>query len=110
MFGTLTDLQVPQAERLLQVVSDGIRSRKPDVDETAAELVVFEVTRDTLNYGGLEVFSQYTNTTSRRSESGIFDPNARAVDDYLTARQKLILGLSATAGAGPRGHFAKCDY
>lgn len=104
---TLSAAETPVAERLLQVVSDWIRGKKPDADTLAAEQVVFEVVRDALNYGGLELLSQFQNTTSLRTEAGTFDPALKMVDDYLTNRHKRILGITS---AGPVGCFPKCDY
>lgn len=91
----LTAAESSQAGRLLKVLSDKIRERKPDVDEDAAKQVVFELVRDAVLYGEYDRFSDFTNTTSRRTESGTFDPDARLIDDYLTQRQKLLLGLVA---------------
>lgn len=103
----LSAAESPVATRLLQVVSDWIRGKKPDADELAAAQVVFEVVRDSLNYGGLELLSQFQNTTSLRTEAGTFDPALKAISDYLTDRQKRRLGITA---AGPVGSFPKCDY
>jgi hypothetical protein len=105
---TLSAAETPVATRLLQVVSDWIRARKPDADPDAAEQVVFEVVRDSLEYGDLEKFSSFQNITSRRQEAGTFDPAMKAIDDYLTTKHKRLLGIAATAA--PRGHFVKCDY
>lgn len=107
--GALSAGERTTAERLLQVVSDGIRALKSDVDETAAKQVVFEVVRDTIAYGHLGPLSSFQNITSRRQEGGTFDEAAKAVDDFLTARQRRLLGLSPVTAA-PRGHFPKCDY
>ena len=107
--GALSAGETTTATRLLQVVSDGIRALKPDVDETAAKQVVFEVVRDTLAYGHLGPLSSFQNITSRRQEGGTFDAAAKAVDDFLTARQRRLLGIGSSTVA-PRGHFPKCDY
>lgn len=108
--GTLTTGEQTTATRLLQVVSDGIRGLKPDVNTTAAEQVVFEVVRDAIMYGDLGPLSEFSNTTSRRSESGKLDESAKMLDDYLTPRQKRYLGITTPITAGPRGYFPKCDY
>lgn len=107
--GTLSSGETTTATRLLEVVSDGIRALKPDVDGKAAKQVVFEVVRDALMYGHLGPLSSFQNITSRRQEGGTFDEAAKAVDDYLTKRQRRMLGLSP-ASAAPRGRFKKCDY
>ncbi|MGQ9348945.1 hypothetical protein [Mycolicibacterium gilvum] len=107
--GALSAGETTTATRLLQVVSDGIRALKPDVDETAAKQVTFEVVRDTIAYGHLGPLSSFQNITSRRQEGGTFDEEARAVDHFLTARQRKLLGLSS-ATVEPRGRFKKCDY
>jgi hypothetical protein len=108
--GTLTTGEQTTATRLLQVVSDGIRGLKPDVNTTAAQQVVFEVVRDAIMYGDLGLLSEFTNETSRRKESGKLDESAKMLDDYLTPRQKRYLGITAPITAGPRGYFPKCDY
>lgn len=107
--GALSAGETTTATRLLEVVSDGIRGLKPDVDELAAKQVVFEVVRDVVTYGALGPLSSFQNITSRRQEAGTFDEAAKAVDDYLTARQRKLLGLSPVT-ASPRGRFKKCDY
>lgn len=107
--GTLSSGETTTATRLLDVVSDGIRALKPDVDDKAAKQVVFEVVRDALMYGHLGPLSSFQNITSRRQEGGTFDEAAKAVDDYLTARQRKLLGITSSTVA-PRGRFKKCDY
>jgi hypothetical protein len=108
----LSDAEQPQAERLLQVVSDWIRDKlAPAVladDNPAAQQVVFEVVRDAITFGGYERLKSFTNTTSRRTESGEFDESMKAVDDWLTDRHKRLLGIALRTG--PRGYFPKCDY
>lgn len=107
--GTLSDGEKVTAERLLQVVSDGIRDRKPDADTAAATLVVFEVVRDAMAYGHLGPLSSFTNVTAHRQEAGTFDAG-RPVDDYLTTRQKRLLGIAVSSNAAPRGAFTPGDY
>lgn len=106
--GTLSAGESTTVGRLLQVVSDWIRGKKPDVNETAAKQVVFEVVRDAVMYGALEKLSSFQNITSRRQESGTFDEAAKIVDDYLTDRHKRLLGIPVRVA--PRGRFKKCDY
>ena len=107
--GALSDGEKITAERLLQVISDGIRARKYDADPETAALVVFEVVRDDMAYGHLGPLSSYTNVTAHRQEAGTFDTGAD-VDDYLTVRQKRMLGISAATTAAPRGSFTPDDY
>jgi hypothetical protein len=106
--GTLSAGETTTATRLLQVVSDGIRGLKPDVNEDAAKQVLFEVVRDAMMYGDLGLLSSFQNITSRRTEAGAFDASARVVNDFLSGRHKRMLGLGASAA--PRGYFPKCDY
>jgi hypothetical protein len=108
--GTLSEGELVTADRLLQVISDGIRSLKADVDETAARQVVFEVVRDEMTYGHLGPLSSFANITSRREEKGTFERNGSLVDNYLTARHCRILGLPIANTAAPRGSFVKGDY
>lgn len=108
--GTLSEGETVTAERLLQVVSDSIRALKPDVAAAAAQQVVFEVVRDAVTYGHLGPLSSFTNVTSRRQESGTFDEATRLVDDYLTKRQRRLLGIAIAANAAPRGNFTAEDY
>ena len=104
----LSDAETPVATRLLQVVSDWIRDRKPDARQLDAEQVVFEVVRDALTLGGYERFSSFENTTAHRTERGTFDYAASVLDDFLTDKHKRLLGIPLRAA--PRGHFLKCDY
>ncbi len=108
--GTLTDGQTATATRLLEVVSDYIRARKPGIagDDPTATQVTFEVVRDAITYGPYERLSSFDNETGKRKESGAFSDAANALDELLTDRHKLMLGISRTAA--PRGSFARCDY
>lgn len=108
--GTLSDGETTTAERLLQVVSDSIRARKPDADPTAAALVVFEVVRDAMTFGHLGPLSSFANITAHRQESGTFDGAVRTSDDFLTARHKHLLGIPLASTAAPRGGFTAGDY
>ena len=107
--GVLSDGEKVTAERLLQVISDGIRSRNPDADTDTACMVVFEVVRDAIASGHLGPLSSFTNVTAHRQEAGTFD-TGRPVDDYLTARQKRLLGIAVSYNAAPRGAFTPGDY
>lgn len=106
--GTLGAGETATASRLLEVVSDGIRGLKADVDERAAEQVVFEVVRDAVMYGHLGALSSFQNITSRRQEAGTFDEAAKAVEHFLTKRQRGLLGFATVAG--PLFNFPDCDY
>lgn len=105
---TLNAGETTTATRLLQVASDYIRGLKADVNEDAAQQVVFEIVRDAANYGDLNVLSQFQNTTSRRTEAGTFDPAVKLINSYLSDRHKQLLGIPLRAA--PRGRFTKCDY
>jgi hypothetical protein len=76
---------------------------------TAAALVVFEVVRDAITYGHLGPLSSFTNVGAHREETATFDPD-RPIDDYLSMRQKRLLGIAAAATAAPRGRFTAGDY
>ena len=108
--GTLTAGQTTTATRLLTVVSDYIRLRKPDVDEMAAQQVVFEVVRDALTYGHYERLSSFENESAHRRERGTFDYAVKILDELLTDKHKQMLGITDPRTAAPRGHFPKCDY
>lgn len=114
MYGaTLAATERAQAELLLQVASDRIRAlllpkTDADIDINAAQQVVFEVVRDAVKYGGLEMLSSFQNTTAHRTEAGAFDEAMKLVDDYLTDRHKRLLGIALRAG--PVGSFPVCDY
>ena len=56
------------------------------------------------------MLSSFQNITSRRQESGTFDEAAKVVDDYLTPRQRRLLGITTPNTTGARGYFPKCDY
>lgn len=106
--GTLSAGETTTVTRLLQVASDRVRALAPEADEFAAKQVVFEIVRDAALYGHLGPLSSFQNITSRRQEGGTFDEMAKAVDDLLTKRHRVMLGLGGTVAA--RGHFPKCDY
>lgn len=104
----LSDAETPVATRVLQVVSDWIRGQKPDADATAAEQVVFEVTRDQINLGQYSAFSSFQNTSSLRTESGTFKDDDDLLDEIISGRHKRLLGIPLRAA--PVGYFPKCDY
>lgn len=108
--GVLAAGEATTAQRLLQVVSDDIRARKPDADPDAAALVVFEVVRDAMTYGHLGPLSSFSNISAHRQESGTFDGTMRTSDDFLTARHKRLLGIPVADTAAPRARFAAGDY
>lgn len=96
------------AAMLLDVVADWIRDRKPDLagDDQAAQIVSFEVTRDTLMYGDLGPFKQGEKRTAHSSRSYALD--RAVIEKFITDRHRRMLGVSLRAA--PRGHFPKCDY
>lgn len=108
--GALSEGEATTAERLLQVVSDGIRAIKPDADTTAAQQVVFEVVRDEMSYGHLGPLTSFVNSTANRDERGTFDRNGMLLDNYLTPRHCRLLGISIADTVAPRGSFAAGDY
>lgn len=107
-FGPMSEGQVASATRLLGVVSDYIRLRKPDADPAAAAQVVLEVVRDSLNFGPYERLSQFDNETSKRKEAGTFAEAVTLLDDLLLPKHKRTLDIPLTVA--PRGSFTKCDY
>lgn len=98
----------PLAAALLQVVSDWIRERKPDIDDEdpAAKVVACEVTRDSLLYGDFGPQASYTKATSHSQRSGTID--RAAVEKFITDRHRRMLGIGVKAS--PRAHFKRCDY
>lgn len=108
--GSLSEGESATAERLLQVVSDSIRTRKPDADPMAAALVAFEVVRDAMAFGHLGPLSSFSNITAHRQESGTFDGSVRTADDFLTDRHKKLLGIPTAATLAARGRFTAGDY
>ena len=107
----LSDAETIVATRLLQVASDWIRGRKPDVDPLAAAQVVFEVNRDAINFGAYERLASFSNVTQSRTEAGSFgrdDQWQQVVVDYITNKQKRLLGIPVVAAAAysfPVGEF-----
>lgn len=88
----------PLAAALLTVVSDWIRDNKPDVadDDPAAQVVVFEVTRDSLLSGEFGPVSSFTKVVGHRTRTAAIDRSV--VEKFITDRHKQMLGLST----GPR--------
>ncbi len=82
------------AASVLVVVSDWIRDNKSGIadDDKAAQVVAFEVTRDTLLYGDLGPYASMQKTTSHSSRSGVID--RRVVERFITERHLRILGLA----------------
>ena len=107
-FRPLSSAEDLLAESLLEVVSDWIREKKPDIadDDQAAKVVTFEVTRDALRYGDFGPLVSFSNTVGPRAKSGTFDRGS--IEKFITDRHRRILGISVLAG--PRGHFVRCDY
>jgi hypothetical protein len=108
--GTLSPGQAATAERLLDVVSDYIRTRRPEIadDDQAAIQVAFEIVSDAITYGPYARLSEFDNGTSKRKEAGKFSEASKLLDDLLTDKHKRMLSIARTAA--PRGSFAKCDY
>lgn len=108
MFGPLKATETALATPLLEVASNWIWERKPDAtqEDSAAMVVVFEVVRDAIWYARREGLTTFSFTTGHRTKSGTAD---KAVEDFITARHRQMLGLSA-AGVGARGRFARNDY
>ncbi len=108
MFRPLRAAETAVATPLLQVVSDWIRDKKPDIaaDSQAAKIVCFEVVRDALVYGKYAGLSEFSETVGRRTMAGTF--NTSDVEQFITDRHRRMLGISATAR--PRYSFKRCDY
>lgn len=104
MFRPLSAAESVLADKVLKAVAVWIRdpSRRPDIaaDDPMAELVSFEVTRDSLpgvagngmSLGGL---TSYSVATDSRSEAGTIAELAGLLD--FTDRHKELLGLATTA-------------
>ncbi|MEB3021308.1 hypothetical protein K6T79_09640 [Mycolicibacter sp. MYC098] len=98
----------PVAASLLTVVSEWIQDHKPDIaaDDPAAQLVCFEVTRDSLLAGELGPVVSFTKTAAHRTRSATID--RAALERFITDRHRRMLGLPLRAG--PRGCFKAGDY
>lgn len=96
------------AASLLTVVSDWIRAHKPDIadDDRAAQVVCFEVTRDSLMAGEHGPFKDFSKTVAHRARTVTID--REALERFITDRHRRMLGLSLRAG--PRGRFKAGDY
>ena len=108
MFRPLSEAEEAVAAPLLDVVSEWIRQHKPDVadDDPASKVVTFEVARDALMLGDFGPMASFSKTMGPRSKSGVIDQSA--VERFITARHRQMLGLSLRAG--PRGRFKVGDY
>lgn len=93
---------------LLQVVEKWIRDHKPGVadDDQAAQVVVFEVTRDALLSGEIGPYRSLEKRTAHSSRAVTIDP--AVVERFITGRHRQMLGMSVNAG--PRGRFKRGDY
>ena len=98
--GALSDGERITVDRLLQVISDGIRARKPDVDPDRASRWCSRWCA-TRSPTGIWVRCHRSPTCPHRQEAGTFD-SSRVVDDYLSARQKRLLGIAVAFNAAPR--------
>jgi hypothetical protein len=65
------------------------------------------VVRDDVAYGHLGPLSSFTNVTAHRQEAGTLNGSP---DDYLSVRQKRLLGMATVVTASPRGIFSPGDY
>lgn len=108
MFRPLSDAETLLVTPLLQVVSDWIRARLPDISasDPAAIVVTFEVTREALSYGKYGGLSSFDEETSHSKFSGTIQ--LREIERFITSRHRQMLGLVVSTGA--RGHFPVCDY
>lgn len=98
----------PVAASLLTVVSEWIREHKPDVadDDPAAQIVCFEVVRDSLLAGEFGPVLEFSKTVAHRARAVTVDRSA--LERFITDRHRRMLGLSLRAG--PRGRFKAGDY
>ncbi len=98
----------PLATSLLQLVSDWIRERKPDIaqDDPGAQVVTFEVTRDSMMYGDFGPQTAYLKATSHSQRSGTID--RAVVEKFITDRHRRMLGIGVKAA--PRRRFKRFDY
>lgn len=108
MFRPLSTVETAQVTPVLEVTSQWIRIRKPDIDDddAAAKVVVFEVAREALTYGKFRPLSSFQETVGRRQKGGTFD--ASFVEQFITGRHRSMLGLQTVAA--PAFNFPDCDY
>lgn len=108
MFRPLSAAETAVATPLLEVASEWIRAHKPGIaiDDPAAIVVTFEVTRDALMYGKYAGLTQFQETTAHRTKAGTID--TASVEKWITDRHRRILGISVLAS--PAYHFPAGDY
>lgn len=108
MFRPLSAAETAVATPLLQVVSDWIRTKKPDIanDDQAAKVVCFEIVREALTYGKYSGLSDFSETVGRRTLSGTV--SSADIEGFITDRHRRMLGISTTAR--PAYSFKRCDY
>lgn len=108
MFRPLSDAETEVAGLLVDVASTWIRDKAPNtaIDDPAAKVVVFEVTRDALLYGKYAVLSSFTQQTGHSVKSGTIDRDE--IERFVTDRHRRMLGIPLRAA--PVGHFPVCDY
>lgn len=95
-------------EPLLKVASDWIWDHRPGiaVDDQAAQVVVFEVTRDALMAGEFGPYSEFTKTVGHRTRSATI--SRASIERFITERHRQMLGIAQMAA--PRGRFPRGDY
>lgn len=108
MFRPLRAAETAVATPLLQVVSDWIRDKKPDIanNDQAAIFVCFDIARQELTYGKYSQLSDFSETVGRKNVSGTL--NITEAEQFITDRHRKILGLSIVAA--PAFNFPECDY
>lgn len=96
------------AEWLIQVASDWIWERKPDIDEdsVAAKLVVTEVVSNALRFSRYGPLRSFNEQTSHSMMSGSFTDAANNLD--FTDRHREMLGISVRSA--PQYSFKAYDY
>ena len=107
-FRTLKATEQQVAEWLIQVASDWIWQRKPDISASsaAAKLVVTEVVTNALRFGKYGPLRSFTEQTSHSVMSGTFTDAANNLD--FTDRHREMLGIPIKAG--PVYSFPVADY
>lgn len=96
------------AEWFIQVASDWIWERKPDISPSsvAAKLVVTEVVSTTLRFAKYGPLRSFTEQTSHSVMSGAFTDAVNNLD--FTDRHREMLGIPIKAG--PVYSFTPGDY
>lgn len=107
-FRPLKASETQTAEWLLQVASDWIRDRKPDISDgsVAAKLVVTEVVSTALRWNKYGPLSSFTEQTSHSTMSGTFADAGTLLD--FTDRHRELLGLPIVSP--PQYSFPAGDY